>query len=123
MVIEITSEDIFTPEQLKSHFKIYAGPGAGKTHFLVEMLKILSLTTRPLRIVGLEKSYVLHIQTLRLTKLKRRLDKFTDCVDVCTIHGFIIEHILQPFQQDLISLMESDFGISVESERQDYFSN
>mgnify|MGYP005878503545 CR=1 FL=1 len=39
MAIEITSEDIFTPEQLKNHFKIYAGPGAGKTHFLVENVK------------------------------------------------------------------------------------
>ena len=72
MAIEITSEDIFTPEKLKSHFKIYAGPGAGKTHFLVENVK-----------------------------------------NIVTQNSAIIEHIIQPFQQDLISLMESDFGISV----------
>ena len=70
MAIEITSEDIFTPEQLKSHFKIYAGPGAGKTHFLVENVKNIVAHNPAMRIVGLEKSYVLHIQTLRLTKLK-----------------------------------------------------
>ena len=33
MAVEITSGDIFTNEQLSKHAKIYAGPGAGKTHF------------------------------------------------------------------------------------------
>ena len=36
MAIKITSSDIFNAEQLAYHSKIYAGPGAGKTHFLVE---------------------------------------------------------------------------------------
>ena len=39
MAIKITSGDIFTPEQLEKHAKVYAGPGAGKTHFLVENIK------------------------------------------------------------------------------------
>ena len=113
MAIEITSEDIFTPEQLKSHFKIYAGPGAGKTHFLVENVK--NIVTQNSAIVESRSRKVLCVTytNAAVDEIKKRLDKFTDCVDVCTIHGFIIEHIIQPFQQDLISLMESDFGISV----------
>ena len=35
MAIEMTSGDIFTPEQLEKHVKVYAGPGAGKTHFQI----------------------------------------------------------------------------------------
>ena len=113
MAIEITSEDIFTPEKLKSHFKIYAGPGAGKTHFLVENVK--NIVTQNTAIVESRSRKVLCVTytNAAVDEIKKRLDKFTDCVDVCTIHGFIIEHIIQPFQQDLISLMESDFGISV----------
>ena len=42
MAIEMTSGDIFTPEQLSYHAKVYAGPGAGKTHFLVENVKNIS---------------------------------------------------------------------------------
>lgn len=115
MAIEVTSEYIFTPEQLKSHFKIYAGPGAGKTHFLVENVKNI-VTQNPV-IVGSRSRKVLCVTytNAAVDEIKRRLDKFTDCVDICTIHGFIIENIIQPFQQDLISLMESDFGISVRS--------
>ena len=113
MAIEITSEDIFTPEQLKNHFKIYAGPGAGKTHFLVENVKNI-VTQNPVIVESRSRKVLCVTYTnAAVDEIKKRLDKFTDCVDVCTIHGFIIEHIIQPFQQDLISLMESDFGISV----------
>ena len=113
MAIEITSEDIFTPEKLKSHFKIYAGPGAGKTHFLVENVK--NIVTQNSAIVESRSRKVLCVTytNAAVDEIKKRLDKFTDCVDICTIHGFIIEHIIKPFQQDLVLLMKSDFGISV----------
>ena len=43
MAFEITSGDVFTSEQLTKHIKVYAGPGAGKTHFLVENVKNVDL--------------------------------------------------------------------------------
>lgn len=113
MAIEITSEDIFTPERLKSHFKIYAGPGAGKTHFLVENVKNI-VTKNPLIAESRSRKVLCVTYTnAAVNEIKRRLDRFVDYVDICTIHGFIIENIILPFQQDLLSLMESDFGISV----------
>ena len=39
MVKSITSGDILTENELLNHIKIYAGPGAGKTHFIVENIK------------------------------------------------------------------------------------
>lgn len=45
--------------------------------------------------------------------LRRRLERYVDYVEAYTIHGFIIEHIIKPFQDDLISIMKSDFDISV----------
>ena len=36
MAYEIASDYILTSEQLYHNVKVYAGPGAGKTHFLVE---------------------------------------------------------------------------------------
>ena len=38
MVNAITSGDILSAEQLKKHSKVYAGPGAGKTYFLVYLI-------------------------------------------------------------------------------------
>jgi len=115
MAIEMTSGDIFTPEQLEKHAKVYAGPGAGKTHFLVENVKNI-VTTNPLITQSCARKVLCVTYTnAAVDEIKRRLDKFTDHVEVHTIHGFIIEHIIQPFQQDLRGIMESDFGIEVSS--------
>ena len=113
MAIEITSGDIFTPEQLEKHAKVYAGPGAGKTHFLVENIKNIVTTNSLITQSRARKVLCVTYTNAAVDEIKRRLDKFTDHVEVYTIHGFIIEHIIQLFQQDLKDIMKSDFGIEV----------
>ena len=116
MAIEMTSGDIFTPEQLSYHAKVYAGPGAGKTHFLVENVKNIIANNPQIVQSRARKVLCVTYTNAAVDEIKRRLDKFTDHVEVYTIHGFIIEHIIQPFQQDLRDIIESDFGITVKSE-------
>lgn len=113
MAIEITSGDIFTPEQLEKHAKVYAGPGAGKTHFLVENVKNIVTTNSLITQSRMRKVLCVTYTNAAVDEIKQRLDKFTEHVEVYTIHGFIIEHIIQPFQQDLKDIMKSDFGIEV----------
>ena len=115
MAIEMTSGDIFTPEQLEKHVKVYAGPGAGKTHFLVENVKNIIATNALITRSQMRKILCVTYTNAAVDEIKRRLDKFTEHVEVHTIHGFIIEHIIQPFQQGLRDIMESDFGIGVGS--------
>lgn len=113
MAIEVTSSDIFTSEQLQYHAKVYAGPGAGKTHFLVENVKNI-ITSNPLIIQSrMRKVLCVTYTNAAVEEIKRRLDRYTDHVEVYTIHGFIIENIIQPFQQELRNVMKSDFGITV----------
>ena len=113
MAIKITSDDIFSTEQLAYHSKIYAGPGAGKTHFLVENVKRI-VTTSPLIAQSRARRVLCITYTnAAVDEIKRRLDSFTDYIEVYTIHGFIIENIIKPFQDDLRTIMESDFGINV----------
>ena len=115
MAIEMTSGDIFTPEQLEKHVKVYAGPGAGKTHFLVENVKNIITMNALITRSQMRKILCVTYTNAAVDEIKRRLDKFTEHVEVHTIHGFIIEHIIQPFQQELRDIMESDFGIGVGS--------
>ena len=110
MAIEMTSGDIFTPEQLEKHVKVYAGPGAGKTHFLVENVKNIITTNALITRSQMRKILCVTYTNAAVDEIKRRLDKFTEHVEVHTIHGFIIEHIIQPFQQELRDIMESDLG-------------
>jgi len=113
MAIEITSGQILTPEQLSTHLRIYAGPGAGKTHFLVENVKNI-VATHPLVAKSLARKVLCVTYTnAAVDEIKRRLDRFSSSVEVFTIHSFIIEYIIKPFQRDLHDIILDEFGIDV----------
>lgn len=113
MSIGINSSDLLTREQLNNHIKVYAGPGAGKTHFLVENVKNI-VTTHPLVAQSRARKVLCITYTnAAVDEIKRRLDRFSASVEAYTIHGFIIEHIVKPFQEDLRQIMQEDFGIAV----------
>jgi len=114
MAKEIKSSDILAQEQLCSHIKIYAGPGAGKTHFVVENVKNI-ITKNPLITQSRERKVLCITYTnAAVDEIKRRLDRFSGSTEIYTIHSFIIEHIIKPFQQDLREIMFKDFGITVD---------
>lgn len=113
MVIDLTSGDLLTKDQLSSHFVVYAGPGSGKTHFLVNNIKNI-VTTHP-AIIGSNERKVLCITytNAAVDEIQRRLDRYVSSVIVSTIHSFIINNIIIPFQSDLKKIMKKDFGIDV----------
>lgn len=113
MVNAITSGDILSAEQLKKHSKVYAGPGAGKTYFLVENVKNIITTNESVARSRARKVLCITYTNAAVDEIKRRLEKYVDYVEAYTIHGFIIEHIIKPFQGELINIMKSDFNISV----------
>jgi len=113
MAINLTSSDLLTEEQLSSHFAVYAGPGSGKTHFLVNNIKNI-VSTHPV-ITGSNERKVLCITytNAAVDEIQRRLDRYASSVVVSTIHSFIIDNIIIPFQGDLKKVMKKDFGIDV----------
>lgn len=113
MVDPITSGDILSPEQLKHHSKVYAGPGSGKTYFLVENVKNIITTNESVANSKARKVLCITYTNAAVDEIRRRLERYVDYVEAYTIHGFIVEHIIKPFQDDLIDIMESDFNISV----------
>lgn len=113
MAINLTSGDLLTEDQLSNHFAVYAGPGSGKTHFLVNNIKSI-VTTNPV-IIGSNERKVLCITytNAAVDEIQRRLDRYASSVVVSTIHSFIIDNIIIPFQSDLKKVMKKDFGIDV----------
>ena len=110
----ITSSYILQEDELKNCFKVYAGPGAGKTYFLVQNVKNLVQTNHLISNSNLRKVLCITYTNAAVGEINDRLFDFSKFIEVCTIHSFIIEHIIKPFQEDLISLMKSDFGIDVD---------
>lgn len=114
-MVEINSSDIFSLEQINKNIKVFAGPGAGKTHFLVENVK--NIITKNENIVNGRSRKILCITytNAAVDEIKRRLDRYTEYADICTIHGFIIENLIKPFQSDLKLIIKKDFGIEIKT--------
>lgn len=98
MVNAITSGDILSAEQLKKHSKVYAGPGAGKTYFLVENVKNIITTNEIIAKSKARKVLCITYTNAAVDEIRRRLEKYVDYVEAYTIHGFIIEHIIKPLR-------------------------
>lgn len=113
MAISINSSDLLTKEQLDHHFKVYAGPGAGKTHFLVENIK--NIVSHHYKISKSRNRKVLCITytNAAVNEIKRRLENYSKSVLIYTIHGFIIEHIIKPYQADLHTHIKHDFDFDI----------
>ena len=50
-------------------------------------------------------------------EIERRLNRFSDSVEVFTIHSFIIEHIIKPFQTDLRRIIKENFNIEIKGNK------
>lgn len=109
----ISSDYILTKEQLNKHFKVYAGPGAGKTHFLVENIKEIVSNNEKITKSNCRKLLCITYTNAAVDEINTRLKNFSSSVEVNTIHGFIIDNIILPFQQDLKKVIKKDFAIDI----------
>ena len=112
---EIKSNYILSSDEIKNNIRVFAGPGAGKTHFLVENIKNIIATSPKITSSKNRKVLCITYTNAAVDEIRRRLDRFSNTADICTIHGFIIDNIIKPFQDKLREIMMSDFAIEVKS--------
>lgn len=81
---------------IEKDFKVEAGPGAGKTEFLVNHIKnVLQITTR-LSCVR-KVACITYTNTAVETILKRLGKGVADKVEVSTIHSFLYKNVVKPY--------------------------
>lgn len=114
-MVEIKSDYILSSDEIKNNITVFAGPGAGKTHFLVENIKNIIATNPKITSSKNRKVLCITYTNAAVDEIRRRLDRFSNTADICTIHSFIIDNIIKPFQDKLREIMMSDFAIEVES--------
>jgi len=96
--IVISSDDKI--ENIHSHFKVIAGPGAGKTYWLIEHLKNVIHNSK--NITNTSKIACITYTTVGVEEILNRLDKNIDNVEVSTIHGFLYKNIVKPYAHLLL---------------------
>lgn len=80
---------------IEQHFRVSAGPGAGKTHWLIEHIKnILGNSTR----LGKTRNIAcLTYSNVGVDTIKKRLGTSVQQVEVSTLHSFLYRHIVKPY--------------------------
>ncbi|MEQ1079504.1 UvrD-helicase domain-containing protein [Acinetobacter seifertii] len=109
MSISINSGDLL--ENFDQNVKIIAGPGSGKTYWLVNNIKHILINSNRLgksRKIGC----ITHTNTAVETLIKR-LDISTDKISISTIHSFLYKNVVKPY----ISFVANEYSFNYEKLR------
>ncbi len=84
-------------DNIDTHFKISAGPGAGKTTWLVEHLQNVLKNSNQLKIM--RKVACITYTRIGADTLDKKVKKATGTsrIDLGTIHSFLYRNIIKPF--------------------------
>lgn len=94
------------------HYRIFAGPGAGKTHLIIENIKSIVEHSKQIK-NGIKKVLCITYTNAAVNEIKQRLGSYSKYVVVSTIHSFINEFIFSQFQLQLKAQILKEFSITV----------
>lgn len=92
MAVRIESDSLI-PVDLP--FKVCAGPGAGKTHWLSTHIRNVLANSKKLGIT--KKIVCISYTNVGANTIMERLPVGTTSVEVCTIHSFLYKYIVKPY--------------------------
>lgn len=101
----ITSDSLLI--DIEHHFRVSAGPGAGKTHWMVEHIR--NVLHRSKRLGKTRKIACITYTNIAVETILARLGTSADRVEVSTIHSFLYKHIIKPYA----SFIAANFGLSI----------
>lgn len=80
---------------IETHFKLVAGPGAGKTRFLINHIK--NVITNSQRLTKVKKIACITYTNIGVETIVERLENSMGDVEVSTIHSFLYKHVIKPY--------------------------
>ena len=103
-MISINSNSLIPIEQ---HFRVSAGPGAGKTYWLVGHIR--NVLHKSKRLGKTRKIACITYTNIAVDTILSRLGTTAEKVEVSTIHSFLYKHIVKPYASFLVA----DYGLNV----------
>lgn len=89
---------------IEHHFRVLAGPGAGKTHWLVNHIREVLHTSE--RLDKSRKVACITYTNTAVEIIRERLGSSSNQVEVSTIHSFLYKHVIKPY----IHFIADDYG-------------
>ncbi|MCQ1534808.1 ATP-dependent helicase [Methanosarcina sp. KYL-1] len=90
-----TCSDVYTMENIEHHFKVFAGPGAGKTKWLIDHIGRVSREST--RLGKTRKIACITYTNVAADEIKKRLNCDLYRIEVSTIHSFLYRNLIKPF--------------------------
>lgn len=90
-----TCSDVYSMENIEHNFKVFAGPGAGKTKWLIDHLGRVSREST--RLGKTRKIACITYTNVAADEIKKRLNCDLYRIDVSTIHSFLYRNLIKPF--------------------------
>lgn len=106
MPITIINSDAIISD-IESHFKVSAGPGAGKTYWLVNHIK--NVLHNSDKLFRTRKIACITYTNIAVETILKRLGTSSEQVEVSTIHSFFYKNIVKPY----VSFVAAEFGLNV----------
>lgn len=89
----LTSSDRI--DDVEHHFRVTAGPGSGKTHWLIEHVRNVAQSS--LRLTPCSRIGVISYTNIAVREIQRRLGTAADVAEVSTIHSFLFGNVVRPY--------------------------
>jgi DNA helicase-2/ATP-dependent DNA helicase PcrA len=96
-----------TISDIESHFKVSAGPGAGKTYWLVNHIK--NILHNSDKLYRTRKIACITYTNIAVETILKRLGTSSQQVEVSTIHSFFYKNIVKPYA----TFIATEFGLNV----------
>lgn len=101
----ITADDSI---EIEKHFKVSAGPGAGKTRFLINHISNVLQSSN--RLGRTRKIACITYTNVGVSTIISRLGEELDHVEASTIHSFLFKHIVRPY----LFLLKDKYGLDLQ---------
>lgn len=100
----IINSDYILPN-IEQHFKVLAGPGAGKTRFLVNHIKNILYNSKRLKIQG--RIACITYTNVATENILKRVGDHGGRLEISTIHSFLYAHVVKPY----VHMIANDYGL------------
>ena len=117
MSIAITSNNKLS--NIEQHFKVLAGPGAGKTSFLVNHIKNILNNSERLKIQ--RKIACITYTNVAAENILKRVGEHAGKLEISTIHNFLYKYLVKPYVHLIAEEFELD-AVSVDGHDETIFS-
>lgn len=91
---------------IERHFRVEAGPGAGKTHWLVNHIK--NVLHKSSRLGATKRIACITYTNIAADTIRERLGVQAYRVEVSTIHSFLYRHIVKPY----VKFIADDYSLN-----------